>query len=73
MLTRRRTAWAVIAAAIAVTLLLAVGVGVDLGAGRSELLWRQPTGDAPSQLARRDIPATLDRSPIRTYAAVRSS
>ena len=66
VLTRRRTAWALIAAAIAVTLLLAVGAAlISVLVGQS-CSGGSDTGDVPSQLARRDIPANF----LRIYEQV---
>jgi hypothetical protein len=57
VLTRRSTAWAVIAAAIVVTLLLAVGAAlISVLVGQS-CSGGTGTGDTPSKLAKRDIPA----------------
>ena len=66
VLTRRRTASALIAAAIAVTLLLAVGAAlISVLVGQS-CSGESGTGDFPSQLARRDIPADF----LRIYEQV---
>jgi hypothetical protein len=66
VVTRRRTGWIVVAGAVAVTLLLAVGLVLLSVLVGQICTGGTGTASAPSQLARRDIPADF----LRIYEKV---
>ncbi len=66
VLTRKRTTLVVVAGAVAITLLLAVGVALFSVLVGESCLGGSGGGDAPSQVARRDIPADF----LRVYEQV---
>ncbi|MGN6171054.1 MAG: hypothetical protein ACTHQQ_23215, partial [Solirubrobacteraceae bacterium] len=66
VLTRRRTTWILIAAAVAALLLLAMGAALISVLMGQSCLGGAEIGDTPSQAARRDIPADF----LRIYEQV---